>query len=728
MTVPGDTAGPPDRGTRGGRGPALWLGVALFLALASALGVALVEWPHYRGIVEWRELRLGAFEALVLAGAVWSNAQLVLLPLLGLTLYLNRRGFRRAATWLLFAGVGSVLVFVLIDLWTQLHFGTNAWTFVPFAWDAMTSSTPNHWQWAGDWRDLAGSALRFLGPILAVGLAIAALSGLLARSAARLAQGRPRLLPATLAAHAALVLAPVLLLGPLANRVAVQRLDWALPLPSGARTARALWDALVGVARPRPAVRIVSLVPRPNMRTFVDPEVTLYNPGRKPVSLAGWQLVSSSRRSVLPLAGNIGAGGSRRVVIPAQRLTLSELGDRLSLLDRAGAEVCTVSYEAKDVDNGSLIVFQDESGLDGYLHEVTVGLEGVYAWGQGGLVLDRHDSESNTSHLGTFALLYGRSPLLYEQVLGASIPPQVTVTLRRAGYQSRFFSAGFFGGWKRMDLFVNQANFDELVFLPNPAKTYWTGWPDGDRRVLELARQALTTSDRPQFLVLFLMSTHYPYPYPQEYERFTPALPSMGSGGWTGNEIDQLRNRYRNSAGFLDDAVWTLISSVDPARNLFIVTGDHGESLGEDGAVTHGSRPSEIQTRVPFLMVGPGVPSARIDGATHHSDVLPTLIHALRGGPAPIAGAQGRDLLSGPPGDEAYLLKPLSKVEPGELVLVRGGERLLVRYSSGSPEIEALSFVDDAGYPVVPAGYSRTPPSSWVSVFRDQMVRLTLGR
>ena len=91
------------------------------------------------------------------------------------------------------------------------------------------------------------------------------------------------------------------------------------------------------------------------------------------------------------------------------------------------------------------------------------------------------------------------------------------------------------------------------------------------------------------------------------------------------------------------------------------------------------------------------------------------------------AGAQGRDLLDRFHEEETLLIKPLSKIEPGHMVLVRGQERLLVQYSSDRPEIEALSFIDEAGYPCMPAGYSRNPPSVWIAAFQDRMARLSIG-
>src|SRR5262249_44209223 len=70
------------------------------------------------------------------------------------------------------------------------------------------------------------------------------------------------------------------------------------------------------------------------------------------------------------------------------------------------------------------------------------------AWSQQALRLARHYAGGNASHLGMFGLLYGRHPLLYDRTLDAHVPPQLTHTLRRAGYRSTYWMASH-PEWKR---------------------------------------------------------------------------------------------------------------------------------------------------------------------------------------------------------------------------------------------------------------------------------------
>ncbi len=84
-----------------------------------------------------------------------------------------------------------------------------------------------------------------------------------------------------------------------------------------------------------------------------------------------------------------------------------------------------------------------------------------------------------------------------------------------------------------------------------------------------------------------------------------------------------------------------------------IITGDHGQSFFEDGAWIHFGPLSEVQTRVPLIMRGPGIPTLLVRRATSHVDLLPTVLHALAGHPLEMARSHGRDLLAGEWSDQA---------------------------------------------------------------------------
>ena len=300
-------------------------------------------------------------------------------------------------------------------------------------------------------------------------------------------------------------------------------------------------------------------------------------------------------------------------------------------------------------------------------------------WADQGMRLERHYSGSNCSHLGLFSLLYGRAPLGFHQTLDRSIPPQMLQSLRLSGYEVTLLTSGEIKGFRRMADFINDKYCDHVIEDGEFALETMNDWPDSDRRKLAHAQRIVNKAqDRPQFVFFYLLSSHYRYPYPAEFEIFKE------SGGFLHflnprQQIRNHRNRYANSLLFLEHEVMNLVQSIDLNRNIVIITGDHGESMGEDGVFTHASRMSETQMRTPFVMVGPGVKPRKISTATVHTDILPTLLHVLAGRNVPIQNCQGRDLMADPsPADEVAVV-PANGPDWDGLMIIRGDKRLAFR-------------------------------------------------
>ena len=69
-------------------------------------------------------------------------------------------------------------------------------------------------------------------------------------------------------------------------------------------------------------------------------------------------------------------------------------------------------------------------------------------------------------------------------------------------------------------------------------------------------------------------------------------------------------------------------------NTLVIVTGDHGEELWEHGFFGHTSNFTDVQVRVPFVMLGAGFEPGQENEPTSHLDVVPTLLEMLGADPA----------------------------------------------------------------------------------------------
>jgi membrane-anchored protein YejM (alkaline phosphatase superfamily) len=319
------------------------------------------------------------------------------------------------------------------------------------------------------------------------------------------------------------------------------------------------------------------------------------------------------------------------------------LSDRLST---AYASAFDTLQKAQPVDNGVVIPADRRPHvvlfvLESLRHTALAAdtMPRLCRRAEQGLRCGQHYAGSNLSHYGLFSLLYGRSPLVFDQTLDAQVPPQLCRTLKRNGYTTSFITSGACDDWQRMGEFLNERTFDRVVTHDDAS------WVDRDRKTLDLVRRTVleAPADEPQFVVAFLMSTHFNYEFPPEFALHTPYAQDLSLVSL--RDSAAVLNRYRNAASFLDHAVDETIAGLDLDQTLVVVTGDHGESLMDDGMLFHGSRLSEIQTRVPCFLFGAGVDPGATAFPTSHADLLPTLVRLLTGQPPAIAGCHGRSLV-----------------------------------------------------------------------------------
>jgi len=136
----------------------------------------------------------------------------------------------------------------------------------------------------------------------------------------------------------------------------------------------------------------------------------------------------------------------------------------------------------------------------------------------------------------------------------------------------------------------------------------------------------------PHMIEAYLYNTHFAYFFPPSFASFTPivdeSLPDISIAPTDELRLG-LRNRYRNAIGYLDSLLGDFFAR---ARSLgleehtvFVVIGDHGESLGEDAGFGHCSGPHLSQYRIPGFILAPQVRPAIISSTTQHLDLLPTI-------------------------------------------------------------------------------------------------------
>lgn len=342
-------------------------------------------------------------------------------------------------------------------------------------------------------------------------------------------------------------------------------------------------------------------------------------------------------------------------------------------------------------------------------------------WAENGITATAHDSGTIYSESGAFSLLYGRSPALFHQTLDAHVPPQLCVILRENGYDCAYFS-GHPKVWMRREEFLNEQTMDR--FQHDDRGT----WPEWDQRALDGMVQMLNTNERPVLGIVLLMSSHFEYEYPAKYEVDRPVSDSV----WQvtplrtlGPEAQvPLRNRYRNCMRFIDDMVAESIGQLDPLRNLVIFTGDHGESINDDGRYTHGYSFAEIVTRTPLAMVGPGVLPRRIIRPTSHVDVLPSLLHALTGMHQRIGHTQGIDWFGDDPRHSMLEAHSSLNRDIVQTQLRADGVRLRMDFDLRRPEITLLGFEDVFGHLIPTPELSQAQADDLAISLEEQLLAL----
>ena len=136
------------------------------------------------------------------------------------------------------------------------------------------------------------------------------------------------------------------------------------------------------------------------------------------------------------------------------------------------------------------------------------------------------------------------------------------------------------------------------------------------------------------FAWVHVYDPHEPYQPPGEYATRFASDPYLGEVSWTDAALGPLFDRVRALS----------------RPTVIVVTGDHGESLGEHGERTHSLFAYEPTLHVPLIVaeIDPANLEAKVAGPVietpvRHVDLLPTLL-ASAGAPTP-AGLPGTSLL-----------------------------------------------------------------------------------
>ena len=279
-----------------------------------------------------------------------------------------------------------------------------------------------------------------------------------------------------------------------------------------------------------------------------------------------------------------------------------------------------------------------------------------------GLVFERFYAAAPTTQPTHATLFTGRHPWEHGVVRNGMVLPEDLPTLAEelasAGWRTEGVVASFpvhrrFGFGRGFAQYA-----DEFTFERKGMPESWAGEETEGEHFFSIAdsttAKALAALDRlagpRQFLWVHYFDAHNPYGDLEERpvtlhrlrtlsrQADAPELPEL---------VARARDLYARDVARMDAELARLLERLardaDAIETHVLVTADHGESFGEDGAFGHDTRLTPEQIHVPTFLLSPLVQAGRTDEVAGTIDAYATL-RALAGlSPAP----QGRDLTRG---------------------------------------------------------------------------------
>jgi choline-sulfatase len=282
----------------------------------------------------------------------------------------------------------------------------------------------------------------------------------------------------------------------------------------------------------------------------------------------------------------------------------------------------------------------DHVGCYGYKQVETPALDALAADGVRFTQAFTHSPITNTSHI---TILTGLLPSVHGVTdFGVPLSPQHATAaelLKKRGYQTAAFIGAVIldsntlapGLDRGFDFYDNFPKTDSK----NSDGTNKERWGRVERRGMEVVSHAESWFEKhptgPHFVWVHLYDPHDPYePPPPFSEKYKDHL-------------------YDGEIAYADSAVAHWIAFLKKAgvydNSIVIVTGDHGEGLGEHGEETHGLFLYDSTLHIPLLLKMPrnSHSGAVIDAQVRTTDILPTILSAT--GVAAPAELNGESLL-----------------------------------------------------------------------------------
>jgi arylsulfatase A-like enzyme/Flp pilus assembly protein TadD len=185
--------------------------------------------------------------------------------------------------------------------------------------------------------------------------------------------------------------------------------------------------------------------------------------------------------------------------------------------------------------------------------------------------------------------------------------------LKGKGYSTGAFIAAFsldsrFGLSQGFDV------YDESY--PSKAPSAFTTYQERNaRKVIQAALGWLEKQNSVWFSFIHIWDPHAPYLPPEPFNEKFKNDPYSGEVAYVDFELGKLFD-YMESNNLMENT-------------LVVLTGDHGEALGDHGETSHGYFAYNSTLWVPLIIVGPGIKTEHVDEYVSHIDIFPTICDVL---------------------------------------------------------------------------------------------------
>lgn len=256
----------------------------------------------------------------------------------------------------------------------------------------------------------------------------------------------------------------------------------------------------------------------------------------------------------------------------------------------------------------------------------------MWQYAKEGVMFQDHIATGNATRTGIFGMFYGMPGTYWHGFLANQRSPVLVDRLQDLDYQLGLFSAAK----------LTSPEFDQTVFVnvPNIRVTSEGNSPSArDKRLTDDWLDWFDNRDKskPTFSFLFYDAPHG-YDFPADFEhKYEPMIPRVDYLELD-NDSDQEKffNRYKTSVRYVDTQVKRALDKLKETGELentvVILTGDHSQEMNDNkqNFWGHNGNFTRAQTKVPFVMFGPGVDKQKLvqnaSYTTSHEDLAPTLM------------------------------------------------------------------------------------------------------